>query len=509
MKAGIKRMISVFLMSAMLLSAAQTARADEEIPDRETERAASYETAPDTNSIEGWPQGPQVYGNSAIVMDMNSGAILYAKKSDEQRYPASITKLMTALVALENASLEDEVYFSEDSVSFLEYGDAHIGMTPGEILSMNDALYGMLLASANEVSYAIAESVGKSLGGGFDTFIQKMNDRAEEIGCTGSHWMNANGLHDEQHYTTAHDMAVIASKVYQFEEFRTVVQTLQYTIGPTNQVGESRTFQQNHKMLWPQNDNYYEYCTGGKTGYTDQARTTLVTMADDGNLQLAAVVLRDYGNDAYIDTRAMFDYAFANFTKVFLKDQKKAEGISSYEDEEAYIVLPSGADFSSVQAEVTITDKTKAAGTVAYTYQGQNVGSASVTLTEEYIKEKTGYNITPEITGSGAGSDNADGNKEGLSLAAKIVIGITAGVILFFVLVYAYLRYRLAMRRKRRMMRARRRRQAQTRYQKYDTRAKRNPDGNAGVYRSFDRRPSGEYAPGQRPQARRPQSRRS
>lgn len=336
-----------------------------------------------------------------------------------------------------------------------------------------------------------------------------MNDRAEEIGCTGSHWMNANGLHDEQHYTTAHDMAVIASKVYQFEEFRTVVQTLQYTIGPTNQVGESRTFQQNHKMLWPQNDNYYEYCTGGKTGYTDQARTTLVTMADDGNLQLAAVVLRDYGNDAYIDTRAMFDYAFANFTKVFLKDQKKAEGISSYEDEEAYIVLPSGADFSSVQAEVTITDKTKAAGTVAYTYQGQNVGSASVTLTEEYIKEKTGYNITPEITGSGAGSDNADGNKEGLSLAAKIVIGITAGVILFFVLVYAYLRYRLAMRRKRRMMRARRRRQAQTRYQKYDTRVKRNPDGNAGVYRSFDRRPSGGYAPGQRPQARRPQSRRS
>ena len=259
-------MISVFLMSAMLLSAAQTARADEEIPDRETERAASYETAPDTNSIEGWPQGPQVYGNSAIVMDMNSGAILYAKKSDEQRYPASITKLMTALVALENASLEDEVYFSEDSVSFLEYGDAHIGMTPGEILSMNDALYGMLLASANEVSYAIAESVGKSLGGGFDTFIQKMNDRAEEIGCTGSHWMNANGLHDEQHYTTAHDMAVIASKVYQFEEFRTVVQTLQYTIGPTNQVGESRTFQQNHKMLWPQNDNYYEYCTGGIYG---------------------------------------------------------------------------------------------------------------------------------------------------------------------------------------------------------------------------------------------------
>src|SRR5699024_6892892 len=174
MKAAIKRIASAVLMTTVLLASAGTAYADEEMEAREAERAASYEVVPDTNNIEGWPKGPQVYGNSAIVMDMNSGAVLYAKKPDERHYPASITKLMTALVALENASLEDEVYFSEDSVSFLEYGDASIGMTPGEILSMNDALYGMLLASANEVSYAIAESVGKLTGGGFDTFIQKM-----------------------------------------------------------------------------------------------------------------------------------------------------------------------------------------------------------------------------------------------------------------------------------------------------------------------------------------------
>ena len=119
------------------------------------------------------------------------------EKINDKHYPASITKLLTALVALENADPDDEVYFSEDSVSFLEYGDASIGMRPGEILSMNDALYGMLLASANEVSYAIAESVGKKMGGGFETFIQKMNERCEELGCTGSHWTNANGLHDE------------------------------------------------------------------------------------------------------------------------------------------------------------------------------------------------------------------------------------------------------------------------------------------------------------------------
>lgn len=214
------------------------------------QKQAAYDAVPETNGLENWPQGPHVYANSAIVMEMNSGAILYGKKINDKHYPASITKLLTALVALENADPDDEVYFSEDSVSFLEYGDASIGMRPGEILSMNDALYGMLLASANEVSYAIAESVGKKMGGGFETFIQKMNERCEELGCTGSHWTNANGLHDENHYTTAHDMALIGSAVYQFDKFREVTQTLNYTIPPTNLVNESRTFQQNHKMLW-------------------------------------------------------------------------------------------------------------------------------------------------------------------------------------------------------------------------------------------------------------------
>lgn len=470
MKAGIKRIISVLLTAVLLSGTVQTAYGDEQSNDRETERALSYETAPDTNLIEDWPQGPQVYGNAAIVMDMNSGAVLYAKKPDEQQYPASITKLMTALVALENSRPEDEVYFSEDSVSFLEYGDAHIGMKPGEILSRSDALYGMLLASANEVSYAIAESIGKSKGGGFDTFIGMMNERAEEIGCTGSHWMNANGLHDEQHYTTAHDMALIASKVYQFEEFRTVVQTLNYTIGPTNLVGESRTFQQNHKMQWPGNENYYEYCTGGKTGYTDQARTTLVTMADDGNLQLAAVVLRDYGNDAYTDTRAMFEYAFSNFVKVPLGEQKKPEGVRSYEKEEAYVVLPSGAEFSSVKAEVTITDREKAQGTVTYTYRGQNVGNADVALTSEYVKEKTGYSTEPDLSGSERSGSDTD-KRAGIPGVVKGILGVGAVLFVLFMIVYVYLRYKIAKRRKRRMARLRRRRQA-------EAAARRQPPGS-------------------------------
>lgn len=312
------------------------------------QKQAAYDAVPETNGLENWPQGPHVYANSAIVMEMNSGAILYGKKINDKHYPASITKLLTALVALENADPDDEVYFSEDSVSFLEYGDASIGMRPGEILSMNDALYGMLLASANEVSYAIAESVGKKMGGGFETFIQKMNERCEELGCTGSHWTNANGLHDENHYTTAHDMALIGSAVYQFDKFREVTQTLNYTIPPTNLVNESRTFQQNHKMLWVGAHYSYDYCTGGKTGYTDQAKTTLVTMADNADMQLVAVVLEDQG-DVYVDTRAMFDYVYANFSKVFLNEHDKPDGVRKFKTEDAYIckAVNSGSSFGN------------------------------------------------------------------------------------------------------------------------------------------------------------------
>ena len=457
-----RRTAAAVLAVSMTVLLAADVHADDTMTYEEALQAA-YDIVPDTNNIRGWPQGPHVYGNSAVVVDMDSGAVLYGKKADERHYPASITKLMTALVALENSEPDDEVLFSQDSVSFLEYGDASIGMTPGEILSMNDAMYGMLLASANEVSYAIAESVGKLMGGDYNTFLQAMNDRAEELGCTDSHWMNANGLHNDQHYTTAHDMARIASAVYQFEGFRTVTQTLNYTIGPTNLVGESRTFQQNHKMLWPGNPNYYEYCTGGKTGYTDQSRTTLVTMADNGNMRLVAVLLQDDG-DVYADTRAMFDYVYSNFSKVQLKGQQKAEGISSYEDDAAYVVLPAGIDFSSLDSEITITDKKEGTGKVTYFYEGQDVGSADVVLTPEYVKEQTGYDITPRITEKGSALAGGSEDGTGLPLPVKILIGTGAASAVLFLAFCAWVRYLYIKKKKRRMAMARRRRRRYARY---------------------------------------------
>lgn len=409
--------LSLFLAASMILMPPVQTFAEEETAaattdstqtageDRETQRQNCYAIAPDSNSVENWPQGPATYADSAIVMDMNSGAVLYSKQIEKKHYPASITKLLTTLVALDNAELTDTVEFSQDSISFLEYGDAHIGMTPGEQISMEDALYAVLLASANEVSYAVAESVGKKMGGGYDTFIQAMNDESEKLGCTGSHWMNANGLHDEQHYTTAHDMARIGAAVYQKEAFRTISQSLSHTIPATNLVNEERTFQQKHKMLWPQNDNYYEYCKGGKTGYTDQARTTLVTMADNGDMQLVAVVLYDFGNDAYI-------------------------------------VLPKSAQFSDVKAEVKEDSNKDGSGTVTFTYKGQEVGSvkAAIEKTEEssaaVLGKKKDKTTSTVVTG--------------ISKFMKIVIGVVIAVVILLIIIVVLANYRKQIRRRRR-----------------------------------------------------------
>lgn len=425
--------------------------AEEEKAKLEAEKKASLEVPADTNSLKNWPEGPAVYAHSAVVMDMDSGVILYAKKPDERHYPASITKLLTVLIALENGTLTDTVTFSQESVDILNWDDANIGMRPGEEISMRDALYAVLLASANEVSYAVAESIGYNyLNGGYDTFIQRMNDRAKELGCTGSNWVNPNGLHDEDHYTTAHDMALIASAVYQEETFREIMKILEYRIPATNLEAEERVFQQNHKMLWDENYYYYEYCTGGKTGYTDQAMTTLVTMADNGEMRLAAVVLYDYGVDAYTDTRAIMDYVFNNFEKVPVLDLEKPEEINSFLDEESYVVLPKGMDV--LEVDCTVNAENGMDGRAVYTYQGQTVGSADVTLNEEELVEKNDTETTDE-NGEGAKSGDTDAVEKKSSQKAMTVITVGVAALLLLICFGVYRSFKKWREKRRRMRR--------------------------------------------------------
>ena len=432
---------------------------ERELSEIEIRKRESYSTLPETNELAGWPQGPKVYANSAIVMDMDSGTVLYGKKIDDRHYPASITKLLTELIALENADMGDEVVFSQESIDILRSDYASIGMKPGEILSMKDSMYAMLLASANEVSYAIAENVGEKMGGGYDTFIREMNERSEQLGCTGSHWTNANGLHDKEHYTTAHDMALITSALYQYDEFQTIAQTLNYTIGATNLVDEARTFQQHHKMLMPENSNYYKYCTGGKTGYTDDARSTLVTTADNGTLRLVAVVLRDVG-DVYEDTRAMLDYAFDSFSKQILREQEIPDEISFYNNAESYVLLPSGISVSDLEYEIEVKDEKEAFGEITFYYSGQEVGSASATLTPEYVEEATGYTTRLRLV-----DDEQPGAEDGAKKGSFLIPGrrllVVAGGVVLFVAALTIIVYRYRAAKSGRLRKAKRRKRQQ------------------------------------------------
>lgn len=251
---------------------------------------------------------PDISAKSAILMDMETNTILYAKNEHERHYPASITKILTTLIALEYNKPNDTITFSDNAVFGIDRSSSNLAMDVEEQISMKDALYGIMLMSANEVSAAVAEHIG----GTIDNFARMMNIRAKEVGAINSNFENPHGLHDKNHYTTAYDMAMIAKEAYKLPEFRKIIGTITYQIEPTNKQPEIRYLANQHYMI--KNTNYhYDYCTGGKTGFTDEAQSTLVTFAEKDGLKLVCVVLEEAGNLKYTDTISLFDYAFNNF----------------------------------------------------------------------------------------------------------------------------------------------------------------------------------------------------
>lgn len=350
-----KKICALLLTGLLLisLSAAAVYADEEEMTEEEKARQElldkTYKIEVASNKIPGWPQGPGTYGEAACVMDMDTGTVLYNKKMDTKQYPASITKIMTAYVALKYGDMDSQVHFVEEDISFLEGGDASLGMHAGEVIPMKDAMYGMMLHSANEVSHAIIRTVGGQVRAKGDIDVPDapkdgasaqeldyqwgialMNMEAKELGCTGSHFVNSYGLHDDNHYVTAHDMCLIGAAAYQYEYFRTVTQTLSYSIPVYRKDEETdaprddglytvaeRWMKQNHKMLHPDHEMYYECVKSGKTGFTDQAGTTLVTMAEKGDKKLVCACLHTYGaENVYHDTRALLEYGFNNFDKM-------------------------------------------------------------------------------------------------------------------------------------------------------------------------------------------------
>ena len=314
-----------------------------------------------------WPSdiGISETEEAAIVMDVDSGAILYEQNMDVVHYPASITKVLTALVALENSELDEIVTFSSDAVYNCESGSSSIARDVGEQMTMEQCLYGMMLESANECAYAIGEHVA---GGSISDFVDMMNAKAKELGCTSTHFNNSNGLPDEDHYTTAHDMALIARAAYQNEEFQTIVGTKSYTIPPTNIHSDPTPLNNHHAMLnfYKTSKYLYDYCVGGKTGYTDVANSTLVTYAKKDGMTLVCVIMNATSPNHYIDTTNLFNYCFDNFTvynvsenaDLFTDIAAKDTGLLSTDidllkvGENGSVILPTTVDFSAATATI-------------------------------------------------------------------------------------------------------------------------------------------------------------
>lgn len=350
---------------------------------------------------------PDISAVGGIVMDVDSGTVLYEKNIDTKLYPASITKIMTTLVALENSSLKETVTFSQNAVDLiLGQGASNIEVVPGEKMKMEDCLYAIMLMSANEVCNGVAEHVAGSI----KSFVKMMNKRAKELGCTGTHFHNTNGLWEENHYTTTHDMALIAQAAYKNETFARITGTKWYKLPKTNKRKAGYTLHNHHGMLLPLKFPQYEYkyCVGGKTGYTSQCQYTLVTYAKKKGMTLLSVIMRSPNNpqyaepNEYTDSIALMNYGFDNYkrhkiTDDTLKDVNSellfsrfnpffnAETSSLFIDENASVILPKGVKFASAEKNIEYFDEAKTdsegkniVGTIRYTYDGKDVGGTNI-----------------------------------------------------------------------------------------------------------------------------------
>jgi len=253
---------------------------------------------------------PVINAASGIVINADTGEVIFEKDSETAYYPASITKVMTALLVLEHCKMDEMVTFSKSAVSNLESGAVTIKLVAGDKLSVKDCLHALMLKSANEVANGLAEHVAGSV----PAFAEMMNKRAKELGCTNTHFVNPNGLNDSNHYTTAHDMARITAAAFAHEELRKISSTPSYTLAPTKNYPKGLTVSLNNKILmqsYP--EYYYSYAVASKTGYTSRAGSTLTTMAKrDGKTVVAVVLKSTKYMGHYTDTKALFEYGFAN-----------------------------------------------------------------------------------------------------------------------------------------------------------------------------------------------------
>lgn len=356
----------------------------------------------ESNNVENWPQGPLIGAKSAVLMDANTGAILYSKNMNEALYPASITKLMTCLIAVENCSLDEIITVNQSAIDDNDSDGTNMSLIAGEQLTLEELLYGILINSANEACNA----VGEHIAGSSEAFVEMMNERAIELGCTNTHFVTTNGLHREGHYTTAHDMALIGQAFFEHDILCKLSCIPEYHIEANAYHEEHWLYSKNN--LYEGRTYYYESLVGSKTGFTSNSRQTLVSCAEQDGMKLICVILMEESPYQFEDTVNLFDYGFSNFAPTMVSNYSNPYEINHSDffntdydifgstsplisiDRDAKIILPVGVDFSEVENTLTYDDHSEdILARIDYTYHGMRLGSASITLTG---------NTTPEFT---------------------------------------------------------------------------------------------------------------
>ena len=338
----------------------------------EADQSAAVEASStiSTNSISGWPQASDISSEAAVVMENTTNTILYSKNADEVLFPGSTVKIMTCLLALENTQLTDEVTMTATGVSGVTDGGASISSQVDEVFTVEQCLYAIMVASANDIALQVAEHVGGSV----DAFVQIMNTRAQELGCTNTVFTNPTGLPDENQHITAHDMALIMEAAMANETFRTIAATTSYTLPATNVSGGERVLTNNFTMINSTSDGYYKPCIGGKEGYTEASGSTLVCEASKNNMKLVCIVLNGASGVTDNEAIALLNYGFDNFAPLTIADDdfNRLSG--------GTVIAPNGATEDNLTTEDTSSDGQI---TRQYYFGGTPVGTAILEDTEQ------------------------------------------------------------------------------------------------------------------------------
>ena len=321
-----KRFAKILTILFTYIMIFETVMATEKIDIYTSESGSSIYTATGNNN-----EIPEILSQSAIVVNMKTGYTILEKNIKDKLYPASITKIMTAILTLENAKMDEVITFTSDAVFSIEEGSSAAKVDVDEQLTVEQCLYGLMLISGNDLANGLAEHVGDTM----DQFANMMTNKAEEIGCLNTNFTNAHGLHDDNHYTTVYDMALISKYAYEkCEMFKTLCSTGYYECQPTNKQPLVRQWRNNNRLINKYEKEFYPECIGGKTGYTNKAGGTLVTFAEINGRTLLCVVMKSANSlSAYADTTNLYNYVkekvgqdvFSKFDEEYAKKQESAE----------------------------------------------------------------------------------------------------------------------------------------------------------------------------------------